>query len=156
MLKHEKQFLLSNNHVQKFHHCWVVELFQNSNLPENANLCWLALPYYDVYCEVSPDGCGWHPFTFSFQMDPLQCHVLLGHFVYRLKRVNNYISTTFFTHLVHNAIRSLTKFAQFRVILHAFQGGATRVWNDKLVHIISFCFFHEGTTSSGVMIRLDC
>ena len=106
------------------------------------------LLFHTMMCivKVSPDGCGWHPFTFSFQMDPLQCHVLLGHFVYRLKRVNNYISTTFFTHLVHNAIRSLTKFAQFRVILHdTFQGGATTICNDKLLHMTSFCFFDEGT-----------
>ena len=35
MLKNQKQFLLCDHYVQKFHHCWVVELFQNRNLPEN-------------------------------------------------------------------------------------------------------------------------
>ena len=51
MLKNKVQFLLSNDHVQKLHHRWVVELFQYSNLPEYITCrrstlltCWFAMP----------------------------------------------------------------------------------------------------------------
>ena len=70
---------------------------------------------------VSPDCCGGHPFTFRFQMDSLQRHVLLCHFIHRLKDDLGMIQDQKSNrHLVHDAIRSLAKFPQFCVILHTF------------------------------------